>query len=113
MVARERKLVTDFLIRNSGTERDEALIDIYYKKLDVGDYRDGNPEYARWLRTIPDHLMDECKNTALRIAKGSGRKPIEKIVMARIESAFVYRDVYPWVLKNPNCNGLVLQIIPK
>lgn len=61
-------------------------------KLWCGDiylYRDGDiAEHTETLRNIPIDLLDRCRNYALLIAKGSGRKPIEPNWEERIQSEF-------------------------
>lgn len=64
----------------------------WVKKLWCGHlyaYRDGNiAEYTDFLRNIPASLLKRCRDYALLIAKGSGRKPVEPSWVERIETEF-------------------------
>lgn len=64
----------------------------WVKKLWCGHlyaYRDGNiAEYTDLLRNIPASLLKRCRDYALLIAKGSGRKPVEPSWVERIETEF-------------------------
>lgn len=64
----------------------------WVKKLWCGnifDYRDGNvAEYTDLLRNIPPSLLERCRNYALLIARGSGRKPLEPAWLERIKAEF-------------------------
>jgi hypothetical protein len=61
-------------------------------KLWCGDlyaYRDGNTtEYTEILQNIPSTLLNRCRDYALLIARGSGRKPVDPIWLKRIETEF-------------------------
>lgn len=50
--------------------------------------RGATDEYKNLLDTIPPHLVDRCRDYALWIAKGSGRKEPERHWMDRIASEF-------------------------
>lgn len=64
----------------------------WVKKLWCGDiykYLNGNvDEYTDLLRNIPSPLLERCRNYALFIARGSGRKPLEPAWLERIKAEF-------------------------
>jgi hypothetical protein len=61
-------------------------------KLWCGDlyaYRDGDTsEYTETLKAIPRELLARCRDYALLVARGSGRKEVDPAWVERIESEF-------------------------
>jgi hypothetical protein len=95
---RERDRVVQFVqeIADVHSYSKEEISEWVYK-LWCGDlYAYGNgdtSEYTETLCNIPDSLLSRCREYALFIAKGSGRKPVEPSWLERIEGEF---------RKNPN-----------
>lgn len=90
---RERDRVVQFvqeIADVSSYSKDEISEWVY--KLWCGDlYAYGNgdtSEYTETLRNIPASLLNQCRDYALLIAKGSGRRPIEPSWIERIENEF-------------------------
>ena len=90
---RERERVVQFLqeITDLSAYSMEEIGNWVYK-LWCGNlyaYRDGDTtEYTETLRNIPGGLLDRCRDYALLIARGSGRKPVDPGWLERIESEF-------------------------
>ena len=61
-------------------------LDFQIKKLWVD--LDGEDQYRRDLESIPVEWMPLCRQTALTIAKGSGRKPVNPLALNRIDVEF-------------------------
>lgn len=90
---REKDRVADFV-------REVADVSSYAKedqenwlnKLCCGDlyaYRDGDTtEYTETLKAIPHEFLARCRDYALLIARGSGRKPVDPAWVERIETEF-------------------------
>lgn len=90
---RERELLFRFaqeVVDLSLYSKEEVNEWIY--KLWCGDlyrYRNGDTvEYAETLRNLPPLMLNRCRDYALQIAGGSGRKPIDPSWVDRIESEF-------------------------
>jgi hypothetical protein len=90
---RERNLVADFVreitdVRGYAQEEQENWLN----KLWCGDlyaYRDGDTtEYTETLKAIPREFLVRCRDYALLIARGSGRKPVDPAWLERIETEF-------------------------
>lgn len=90
---RERDRVEQFVqeIADLSAYSKEEIGEWVYK-LWCGDlcaYRDGNTtEYTETLLNIPSALLNRCRDYALLIARGSGRKPIDPAWLERIETEF-------------------------
>jgi len=90
---RERERVVLFLqeVANVSEFSKDEIGDWVYK-LWCGDlyaYRDGDTkEYEETLKGIPIGLLERCREFALQIARGSGRKPIDPGWLERIELEF-------------------------
>jgi hypothetical protein len=90
---RERDRVVQFVqeIADARSYSKEEISEWVYK-LWCGDlyaYGSGDTsEYTETLRNIPASLLNQCRDYALFIAKGSGRKPIEPSWVERIETEF-------------------------
>jgi hypothetical protein len=90
---RERELLFMFVqeVADLSLYSKEEVNEWIYK-LWCGDlyrYRDGDVvEYTETLRNISESMMDRCRDYALRIAGGSGRKPIDPNWLERIEFEF-------------------------
>jgi len=55
----------------------------------IQEYIDGYPsEYVYNLKLISPLLLERCRYYALLIAMGSGRKPIDKVLLERIKNEF-------------------------
>ena len=93
MRKRERTHIVRFIQQNADVSNySEEEIDNWFHKLWCGDvykYYDGDTsEYLDLLRQIPHQLMNKCRQVALAIAKGSGRKPISPEINRRINEEF-------------------------
>ena len=90
---RERERVVQFLqeVTDLSAYSKEEIGDWVYK-LWCGNlyaYQDGDTtEYTETLRNMPSGLLDRCRDYALLIARGSGRKPVDPAWLERIESEF-------------------------
>ena len=90
---RERERVTHFVLEIANTSPySQEEVNEWVYKLWCGDlyrFKDGDTlEYTEILRNIPFSLLDRCRDYAIHIASGSGRKPVEPAWLARIESEF-------------------------
>ena len=74
------------------TSRSKEEFEVWLYKLWCGDlyaYRDGDTtEYTETLKAIPRELLPRCRDYALLIARGSGRKPADPAWIERIEAEF-------------------------
>ncbi len=95
---REQKYFTEFVldISDINSYSNEEL-ESWLRKLWCGDlyaYNDGETsEYAETLRSIPSELLDKCRQYAMFVAQGSGRKPIETAWLERIENEFSHNPI--------------------
>lgn len=102
---RERDRVVQFLqeVANVSEFSKEEVGEWVYK-LWCGDlyaYRNGDTnEYTETLKSIPSGLLKRCREYALQIACGSGRKPIDPSWLERIELEF---NLNP-IVKKPEIN---------
>jgi hypothetical protein len=90
---RERGRVADFVREVADvTSYPKEDLEGWLYKLWCGDlyaYRDGDTtEYTETLKAIPRDLLPRCRDYALLIARGSGRKAIDPILAERIETEF-------------------------
>ncbi|WAR46904.1 hypothetical protein [Methylomonas rapida] len=91
---KERIPIIQFIKANSNVHgfSDDVLYE-WLGQLWCGDVysykRDGDmSEYLNLLSGIKPTLMSSCRDTALTIARGSGRRPISPELLARINSDF-------------------------
>lgn len=90
---RERERVTQFVreFAEAASHTKEEVEEWVYM-LWCGDlyaYRDGDiTEYTETLKAIPNELRARCRDYAVLIARGSGRKPIDPHWAERIDSEF-------------------------
>jgi hypothetical protein len=106
---RERDRVTKFVqeISNTAPHTPEELSEWVYKLWcgDIYRFRDGDTlEYTETLRNIPASVLDRCRDYAMHIASGSGRKPIEPEWQERIDTEFSSDPVVKPPIK-PVSNG--------
>jgi hypothetical protein len=106
---RERDRVTKFVqeISNTASHTPEELSEWVYKLWcgDIYRFRDGDTlEYTETLRNIPPSVLDRCRDYALHIASGSGRKPIEPAWQERIDTEFSSNPVVKPPIK-PTSDG--------
>ena len=90
---RERERVAQFVQETADLSAySKEEIGEWVHKLWCGDlytYWDGDTaEYTETLQNIPSALLNRCRDCALLIARGSGRKPIDPIWLERIETEF-------------------------
>lgn len=90
---RERDRVTQFVqeVADLRAYSKEEIGEWVYKLWcgDLYTYRDGDTtEYTETLQNIPSALLNRCRDYALLIARGSGRKPVDPIWVERIETEF-------------------------
>lgn len=90
---RERDRVTQFVQEVADLSAySKEEIGEWVHKLWCGDlytYWDGDTaEYTETLQNIPSALLNRCRDYALLIARGSGRKPIDPLWLERIETEF-------------------------
>ena len=90
---RERNYILDFIIDNSSiAENLRDNLEKWLIKLPCsypGSYCElTDTPYEKLLEEIPTNLLLKCHKTALLIAKGSGRKPIEEKVLDKIDNDF-------------------------
>lgn len=95
----QRVLVVGFMRQQLDLpETDEDLERFFYEHLwcDLHSYTRGDlADYQRHLSAIPEGQLKACRDVAVRIAAGSGRKPIDPTALHHIESAFVARRAVP------------------
>ena len=94
----ERQRVTNFVLEVVKTSPySPAQIDEWVYKLWCGDlyrFKGGDTlEYTETLRNIPASLLGRCRDYALNIASGSGRKPVDPACLERIETEFCANPV--------------------
>ncbi len=67
-------------------------LDSWLQKLQCVDlyaYRNGDTtEYTETLKAIPGEFLQRCRDYALLIAQGSGRKPVDPVWAERIQNEF-------------------------
>jgi hypothetical protein len=90
---RERDRVAAFVREVAElTSYSKEDIEAWLNKLWCGDlyaYRDGDTtEYTETLKVIPHELLARCRDYAVLIAQGSGRKAVDASWMERIEAEF-------------------------
>lgn len=90
---RERQRLADFVREVADvTAYSKEELEEWLYKLWCGDlyaYRDGDTgEYAETLKAIPRELLPRCREYAVLIARGSGRKAAGPIWMERIAAEF-------------------------
>ena len=110
---RERDRVTQFVQEIGGSNSlSKEEITEWVHKLRCGDlhtYRNGDTiEYTEILQNIPKALLDRCRDVALSIARGSGRKLANPTWTERIESEF---NPTPQVKKPERNEAAALSII--
>lgn len=93
MRKRERTQIVRFIQQNADVRNySEEEIDDWLRKLLCGEaykYLQGDTsEYFDLLNKIPRPLISKCRQVALAIAKGSGRKPIPPETIRRINEEF-------------------------
>jgi hypothetical protein len=93
MAKRERAHIVGFIQQNADVRGySEEEVDNWLHKLLCGEaykYLQGDTsEYFDLLNRIPRPLMSKCRQVALAIAKGSGRKPIQPETIRRINEEF-------------------------
>lgn len=104
---RERMHIVNFIINNNEDIKifSKEIIDewihnkLYFKfewdnSIYVYDFTETDtfPNLIQLIKEIPDELMSACHDTALKIAKGSGRRPIPASIMNWINYNFATLD---------------------
>lgn len=93
LAKREKQRVADFVREVADVascpkdEFDEWLHNLWCADLNAYSHGDVT-EYTEILSAIPHELLPRCRDYALLIAGGSGRKPVEPDWLERIESEF-------------------------
>ena len=87
---KERKHILNYIFRNANVPPDRhGELDDWLVKLWVGDmYKNKDRIYVESLEKIPIERMNSCRETAFKIAAGSGRRPIDPVIINRIAAEF-------------------------
>lgn len=88
---RERRHIAEFIERNIDcSELTPEKIDTWMRKLPTyfSGIEEAEAEYQRLARSLSPTLRAECRVTALAIARGSGRRPIDPALIAKINADF-------------------------
>ena len=95
---RDRDCIARFIKRITDTTAyTEGELDTFIHELGYGNlakFNEGDTsEYTALLDSIPSIYRYVCYDTAMAIARGSGRKPIDQEIFNRIENDFVIRPL--------------------
>jgi len=109
---RERERVVQFMREivdvsaYSSEEIDEWIYNLWCG--DLFAYRDGDTtEYTETLKNIPNKVLGRCREYALFIARGSGRRPVESNLLERVATEF---SINPMVIKPDESGRTCIEI---